>query len=181
MNVKSVQCCQCGSPLRLTEAPNGATLVVCTHCSALLEVGLSDGHLITRIKEELQVVQEQIEEQQRAELARSLHEQISKLDRRWNLKWLSGFLSAKQARTARKMIGTCTVMAVFVSAACNTARVGGILSEHGHSIAMILGGIGFAVFSILSFYIADRVAYEDYRRRLWIDLRELYRTESSVE
>ena len=87
MNVKTVQCCQCGSPLQLPENAADVRFFQCQHCMASLEVQDLECGIVTRLRSDLIVMQEATAKHARLLEALRMGQELQRLDRDWQSTW----------------------------------------------------------------------------------------------
>ena len=86
MSVKTVQCCQCGSPLPLPENAD-AKFNQCQHCSASLEIQDLERGSITRLRAALTEVQEVTADHTCLIEQMRLEHDLERLDWEWHKQW----------------------------------------------------------------------------------------------
>ncbi len=160
MSVKTVQCCQCGSPLQLPESGAELGLLQCQHCSALLEVQDLEHGSVTRLRADLQAVQAATAEH--AEVLRiiQLERRIAEYDQRFRDRW--GKTAETTADQAARMIGP--VMIFFGGLAVTSILILPFWEGLGGFLAIGVVTIGIGMHNRV--YLEDRVEYEARRNKL---------------
>ena len=87
MNIKAVQCCQCGSPLQLPESGSEPGLLRCQYCSALLEVQQSERGITTCLQTDVQALQKTAAQHETALRQLEFERGLSQLDHEWKERW----------------------------------------------------------------------------------------------
>jgi hypothetical protein len=169
MKIKPVACCQCGSPLTLFEAPVKAKLVVCGHCSALLEVTPSPGPVKSHLRTEPPPVRASTPRVDLEAEARRLADQIVSLDRRWHREW--AFFSVVSMEQSRLQIMTVGAVSLGLIPVCLLAGGRGLVW------AILVATLGVLLCFILYYYRKDRRQYEEERNVLYVRLIAIYHIE----
>ena len=170
MNVKTVQCCQCGSPLRCIEAPACGNLIVCSYCSALLEVTPTSGHAISRLRVELPPASEPVQQIDLADEARQIADQITSLEQQWRLRW--GKHSGVNADRVTRI--QWIVVAIFLIAIGGSLVTAITSSVTALFLIFVAAIIGIPLCGFLNRYKSESREYDQKRTLLYMRLYAIY-------